>query len=840
MCLLPVNLKKRSAYRNGLVILALVWALGEVWGAQGEFFETLPDGKRPPEVAGATDGEASFPGADRQCQGALSGRIVFTCAGHGWTCERSGWTTQRPIGHHMNEDYGNLDQMNLFIPYAFNAGATVVAFRPIGYQPSEVVLDNISLDVRFSGKWFNSRSEVYFGRSGAVPYRFALLGKTETATATYTPRIPAAGFYPVYTWVRHGADRTSQLYRILHTGGQTLVRVPHQRVGNGWVYLGTYYFEAGRHRKTGAVIVSNLQPSPGFGAVAVADAIRFGNGMGDTLPVPGGHVSTYPREEEASRYWVLSSLGQGQGSILMATTNDQQTSNVSAPPRMARAMNRVDAGNMFKRIYVGFHSNSGGGRGVLGLWNNARLFPGTETPNQRRLAQLMGAEVNDTLSAIGVPPLEVPWFKRAQVTYARDDYAFGEINNKIITNEFDATILEVAFHDNAEDAKLLCDPKVRERVGRCAYQAIVRYMHEFDGVPLRFLSEPPRHLRAADAGNAVLLTWDAPNESEAGAAESYLIYRSEDGYGFGRPIRVPATQTCVRLADLRRGKPTYFRVTAENAGGESLPSTVTGCLPREKRSAARVLYVNGFTQLDRLNNPRQTIGRANYLAPSAVGKVERVHPRLNNAFDYVVQYGKALGANGVAFDSCERGAVASGDLQLDQYKAVIWASGQQTTNLIDAHEHAALSRYLSRSGNLLLTGSHVAEALGPPAEGSNDLGRQIHAIPAQQDGASARYLSFIPAEGGVFALSRPVVFGDAADQSYYVNAASRLRPKGLGARVALYCPDGTAAAGVQYDGSAGGGRVICLGFPFECVSLSRVRSQIMGDAMRFLAEDRLP
>ena len=53
-----------------------------------------------------------------------------------------------------------------------------------------------------------------------------------------------------------------------------------------------------------------------------------------------------------------------------------------------------------------------------------------------------------------VPPLELPWFKRPRVTYARDDYAFGEINNKAIGDAFDATILEVAFHDSRDDARL--------------------------------------------------------------------------------------------------------------------------------------------------------------------------------------------------------------------------------------------------------------------------------------------------------------------------------------------------------------------------------------------------
>ncbi len=460
--------------------------------AQDEFFETLPDGTRPPAVSGSTDGELKFTGATRQSAGSLSGRVVFTSAGHGWAWNGNRWTTGRGVALDMNEDYGNLDQMNFFIPYAFNAGAAVVAFRPIGYQTNEVVLDNDSRGVKFSGKWFKSRSPIFFGRAGAVPYRFARLDKEETATAAYTPRIPAAGFYPVYTWVCHGPDRTSQLYRILHTGGQTLVRVPHHMVGSGWVYLGTYYFEAGSDRKRGSVIVSNLQPSPGFGAVAVADAIRFGNGMGDVVPVPGGHVSTYPREEEASWYWVVKSLGQGQTNVLSTRSNDQGSSNVSAPPRMARAMNRASEGNMYRRIYLGFHSNAGGGRGAIGLWNNAKLFPGTETPHQRRLAELVGAELTTTFCGMTVPPLELPWFKRTTVAFARGDFAFGEINNRTIQDTFDATILEVAFHDSRDDAKLLRDPKVRDIAGRCSYQALVRYMNEFDGLPLQFLPEPPR------------------------------------------------------------------------------------------------------------------------------------------------------------------------------------------------------------------------------------------------------------------------------------------------------------------------------------------------------------
>lgn len=116
----------------------------------------------------------------------------------------------------MNEDYGNLDQMNMFAQYAFNAGATVVPMRPVGFQRREVVLDNVSSDVTWSGGWNNSTQTIYYGNPGEVPYRWASLSSSETATASYVPNIPEDGFYPVYTWVRHGSDRTFRLYRIRH------------------------------------------------------------------------------------------------------------------------------------------------------------------------------------------------------------------------------------------------------------------------------------------------------------------------------------------------------------------------------------------------------------------------------------------------------------------------------------------------------------------------------------------------------------------------------------------------------------------------------------------------
>jgi hypothetical protein len=239
--------------------------------------------------------------------GSLNGKIVYTSGGHGWNnAGGSGWHTERPdywqqfngttqiADGEIDEDLGNQDQMSIFADYALRAGATVVPMRPVGHQLNEIVLDNDSAGVTFSGSWTDNTTrtrwydEDYGAIADPVRYRTAATSGSQSATATYTPNIAAAGMYPVYAWASLGTDRTSQLYIINHTDGQTQVRVDHSRVGNGWVYLGTYHFDAGSSVTEGSVQISNQGPT---GKVAVADSIRFGNGMGD-VPWGSGGIGT--------------------------------------------------------------------------------------------------------------------------------------------------------------------------------------------------------------------------------------------------------------------------------------------------------------------------------------------------------------------------------------------------------------------------------------------------------------------------------------------------------------------------------------------------------------------
>src|SRR5688572_29337952 len=72
----------------------------------------------------------STPGAEvaQRPSGALSNRILFTAAGHGFTAANTttgNFTTQRGLNNGMVEDMGNYDQMTQFVHYAWNAGATI-------------------------------------------------------------------------------------------------------------------------------------------------------------------------------------------------------------------------------------------------------------------------------------------------------------------------------------------------------------------------------------------------------------------------------------------------------------------------------------------------------------------------------------------------------------------------------------------------------------------------------------------------------------------------------------------------------------------------------------------
>jgi hypothetical protein len=840
-------------------------------------YRELPETQLPPQPPPAAEGKAakgSFknkdfsrtlafdvtptalitPTAAQTYTGPLTGKIVYVSGGHGYHWTGSTWTTGRSEINEMIEDLGNQDQLAPYADYLLRAGATVVPMRPIGHQLTEFVLDNDSPGVTFSAGWSNSSATSgFFGTAGDVPYRFATVNVNATATATYAPTFSAAqaGFYPVYAWTRDGTDRAiDQTYRINHAGGTAEVKVNHQLVGEGWIYLGTYYFAAGssgnvqiinKSIQADASVPGTLDPNN----VVIADAVRFGNGMGSVTR--GGAVSGRSREDEASLYWLEAANGVGTNFTPFrggSTTDDN--ANVGAPARYAAFMNNAPFG---QALYMGFHSNAAGGRGSLGLYNSSA----NATPNQQRWAFLAANEVNDDLVSIGVAGgLESAWFNQSDslLTLDRSDIDFGEISDGANEDEFDATILEVAYHDDVTDAQLMRDPKVRDWVGRATYQATVRYFNEFGGGTVSFAPAAPTAPRAVSHANGnLVLSWTAPASSAANGqlATSYTVMMSRDGYSFGvLATGVTGTSHTINAPDLD-GNAYYFKVVAVNAGGQSPGSVVVG---GRKNGAGgggtgsnRILVINGFDRLERTLNFRQT------LIGGAV--VDRVRPRFSNSFDYVVQAGEAIeayrAATGVAlgFDSAQNEHVINGQVNLANYRAVIWLSGEESTDheTFGAAEQTIVSSYLAGGGRLFVSGAEVGWDLDrnagesapdpDPTTADRDFYEDVLRSNYVADDSGTYTLTLTGAPGtSIFAGLSNFSFDNGA---LFYNAEFPDRLGAInGSTVALNYSGGTGgAAALQWSDGTSGARLVSFGFPFETITTAANRTNVMTRVLDF-------
>lgn len=655
----------------------------------------------------------------RQPAGPLTGRIIYCSAGHGWTNDNTSttlWYTQRPATHYVVEDMGNLDQMNLYADLCWRAGATIVPMRPIGFQHVERVIDNQSGQALFHGEWADSDSTASFHFAGAtIPYRFARAATRESAVARFQPVIPVTDTYPVYTWVRPGADRVKQTYRVAHAGGVTEVDVDHRKVGSGWVYLGSFVFRGG---SKGYVEVTNAvrdAADAAAGGVVIADAVRFGNGMGDTNR--GGGISTKPREEEASRYWVERSITEGVPPIYDAfREREDQSNNVGAAPRFAAHMNREAAGDFFDRVFISFHSNAVGGRGVVGLFNSHAIM---RPDHQIELAKLTADELNAEMTSGGLQ-LPEPWFVRKVRTDGHIN--FGEIRRDYLNNEMSATIVEVAYHDNAQDAALLRRLSIRQAIALSAYRATLRYFGEVGKKDVPLYSPPLAPIiveaRQADTSGTAVIRWQPSSQDSLSSPAKdirYRLYQSDDGVVFdgGRDVGAATEYTVKKL---KEHAPVYFRVTAVSAGGESLPSQVLGLA---RSAGPRVLVVQASKgALD--DAPMIQHAEANLgWATRPGGEFVRLVPRVMNNGEQVRAVGDGAGRLKLGFDSITIDALTSDTAQALNYKALAIMLGRApvSEDLATSEALLALHDYVTSGGALLINGACLAECDGVTTDG---------------------------------------------------------------------------------------------------------------------------
>jgi uncharacterized lipoprotein YddW (UPF0748 family)/N-acetylmuramoyl-L-alanine amidase len=736
----------------------------------------------------------------------LNGKSVYLSAGHGWYYNGSGnWSTQRPPYQAIVEDMNNAEAVNQYlIAYLRQAGAAVYPAREPSLNTSEAIILNTSAAYAETGSWAASGTAGTGYKGGT--YRYAVTAGGSTASATWNANITVSGWYPVYAWYLAGSNRTTDArYEIDDPLGTHVTIVDQTKHGSTWHYLGTYYFRAG-----GVARVRLLNVSSVSGQAVIADAMRFGGGVGNYDS--GGGVSGKPRWEEASRYWTYymgapaSVFDSYAGSTTCDYTAPDLCDDITARPRYADWENTSTGDDA---IFLSWHTNGydGSARGTVSY-----VYDNSDTSYTRVAGStdLQSFVHNQVISAIhaGWDP---SWIDRGKA-----QANLGEVR---LATSMPAMLIEMGFHDNSYDAASLKDPRFNQLLARATYQGIVKYYANKAGTTPVYLPEPPERFMLRNAGSgAITLNWQAPATSAFGTSTSpataYRVYLSDDGFAWdaGRDV----AGTSLTLSGYSVNQVVYARVTAVNAGGESFPTPV---LAVRVGDAPRVLIVHAFDSIDASMDITENVG-------SYTG-VARIYVDRMNRQNYIVQH---AGAISEAFDSAVHQVISSSELSLLNYRFVDWYAGRQSIGdgAVNAAERTALNTFASMANRVLfVNGANVSAQLS----GSVDptfLTDVLRSGFVQDDAAS--YAISAPANGlfsGVGAFN----LDDGTHGTYKAQSNDVIRTSS-GSSVGLSYSTGMTAATV-YQGS-GTATVINLGFPFETIYPTSTRSTLMSRALGML------
>ena len=745
-----------------------------------------------------------------QRQGALTGKFVYIGPGHGWydSAGTGHYSTQRGNNNEMVEDHANADQVCFFaIQYLKNAGATVIPLRDVGPMTELHIIDNMDAAFTVSGTWNVSIGTPFWGNtSDAAHYVYASTSLQETAVARWTPTFNEAGYYPVFVWFRDGTDRsTDALYRIVHKGGVSTITIDQNKTGKGWVWLGSYYFDAG---DMGYVELSNMSATTG--KVVIADAVRFGSGQ---------HTSTgYPMYEMCAKEYNIFSK---------ASNSVTGVSDVWTRPRMAAYMNNANVQDV---CYISFHTNAynGAARGAISLKNSDTNAGGPAVYAVEFCTPIINHVQQELYNLWGLP-------LRSNKIYTS---AYGELSHDNLGDEMTGTIVEVAFHDNAADATLLKTAGFRQDAARAVLKGIIDYFADTQGNPNNtYLPDAPSKVTAVASGSdQATISWSASASGgyNGGAPTGYYIYKSTDGLSWDNGIDVENVTT-YNYGGLGAGTEYNFHVAAYNAGGESFPSETVGVrlgqtsLTGQTGQTPKVLIVAAFRRYDNTITPLNS--------DPVNGASRRVWPWLINSFNYVSAYGGAVATAGYAFDSasCER--VADGSINLTNYGIVLWCLGQESTadETFNATEQNLVTAYLQSGGGFFVSGSELGwdlELSGSATAQDKNFLNNVLQVKAINNNASTTKIANCTAEG-IFKGFIPKDFSKDYSSGYYDTLTpDAFTGVGTGAVSDMTYADTGLGSAVQYED--GTKRVVVMGFPFEMIHGADARAGVMARILQFL------
>ena len=295
------------------------------------------------------------------------------------------------------------------------------------------------------------------------------------------------------------------------------------------------------------------------------------------------------------------------------------------------------------------------------------------------------------------------------------------------------------------------------------------------------------------------------------ATDYYEAYVSYDGTTFNFHSSSPTPQFL--LEDLTANEIAFIKIKNSNSFGSSGYSEVLGTVVSTV-AESRILVVQGF---------------------------ERVSGTVNT-FDYIIEHGSAIQANGRLFDATSNDAVEVGAIQLSDYDIVDWISGEEATVTVSFSpaEQIRIMEYLEQGGRMFISGSEIGYDL--EANGSSsDIAFFNNYFKADYLSDDTQSYSLNGSTSGIFSGLSGVSFDNGSQGSYDVDYPDGIKPYGGSLNNLLYEGanyDNLGGACIQYMGNFGQsvslGGIVYLAVGFEAIYPEAARDEIMARTLDFL------
>ncbi len=329
-----------------------------------------------------------------------------------------------------------------------------------------------------------------------------------------------------------------------------------------------------------------------------------------------------------------------------------------------------------------------------------------------------------------------------------------------------------------------------------------RYYINMQGTPGNI---PQPTLALCDFGEEQTgLQWSANDRQEIA---NFHIELSEDTHTWQETIDMAVDSNNCHL-DLPDSTAIYYRMTSiakADSVSESLPSDTYGTYRLDGR--ARVLIVDGF---DRTSSSQGS------------------WPHPYHSFAAV--WGRALQTNHIPFETAANEAVINGLVHLQDYPAVFWLLGDESTadETFDAEEQALVKSYLEQGGQLFVSGSEIAWDLDYKGSSADkDFFHQYLKSEYVEDN-SGSYTVRMDAGEGFDSLT--VHYDDGTHGVYEEDYPDVIKPLNGAQRAMTYANGKIAAVRFQgiFPGGSKSGVLFYMGFPLETIYTESERNRLMG------------